>query len=130
MKRFVVLLLLLIPVIANAQQDLIVEWDPYTDERADSLRIYIERIASGDVYTINVSTELTEHTVSANRFYPAEQYRLWMTAFNAYVESMPNTPILFTTPERELFDSTENPLPMVIQVPGTVSTITIQQGGD
>jgi len=122
-KIFLILIILFFAVPAWG---VTLAWDAYTDE-ADGFILYYQQTGETEIYSEVIQGSLTViYTVEDSKFQPGQEYSFWLTAFNDMAESGSSNIVTWTAPT---FIPTDNPAPVIINVPGAPSSVTINIGG-
>ena len=101
-------------------------WDANTDS-AIGYKLYYQQTGTTETNSeLILGRETVLYTVENSKFIPGEEYSFWLTAYNDMAESGPSNVVTWTAPE---FIPTENPGPVIINIPGNPGPVTINIGG-
>ena len=103
-------------------------WDANTDSAIGYI-IYYQETGSDTIYHEIITPagrETTRYTIDDRKLNPGKENSFWLTAFNDMAESGSSNIVTWTAPT---FITTDNPAPVIINVPGAPSSVTINIGG-
>ena len=126
MKKLIIIAILIISFgFTTGASAVSLGWSANTDS-ATGYILYYQQAGATDIYSEAIQgRETVTYTVDNSKFQPGEDYSFWLTAYNTAAESGPSNVVPWTAP---MFVPSDNPAPVIIQIPGKPASVTINIG--